>query len=94
LRKGVKGTPVAKGLNPEFEPQRIVIPARTASVTGQTGLTSLDLQDDYDAPDTRTVELSSSAEGNKKKKINWVGIGIGVGVAAVAIWALRKYKVV
>lgn len=89
-------TPVAKGLNPEFEPQRIVVPARSSSVTGQTGLIGYDLQDDYDAPDTRTVELSSSAEGdkNKKDKINWVGIGIGAVVAVGAIWALRKYKVI
>jgi hypothetical protein len=50
--------------------------------------------DDYDAPDVRTVELSSSAEGDKKKKINWVGIGIGAAVAVGAIWALRKYKVI
>jgi hypothetical protein len=89
-----KNTPVARGLNPEFEPQRIVIPARTSSVTGQTGLNGLDLMDDYDAPDVRTVELSSSAEGDKKKKINWVGIGIGAAVAVGAIWALRKYKVI
>ena len=94
----VKGraTPVAKGLNPEFEPQRIVIPARTSSVTGRTGIIGLDLQDDYDAPENRVVELTSSAEGdkNKKDKINWVGIGIGAVVAVGAIWALRKYKVI
>lgn len=85
-----KNTPVAKGLNPEFEPQRIVVPPRTSSATGLNGL---DLMDDYDAPDARFVELSSNADG-VKKKINWVGIGIGVGVAAVAIWAMRKYKVI
>lgn len=88
-------TPVDMNLNPEFEDQRIEVPAdesTMSSATG-TGLNGLDLQRDFDAPRARYVELSSNADGDKKSKINWVGIAIGVGVAAVAIWAIRKYKV-
>lgn len=86
-----QGIPVKRSLNPEFSSQRIVIPA-SSSVTGQTGLTGVDLQDDWDAPDTRVVELKSNADG--KTNINWVGIGIGAVVAVGAIWALKKYKVI
>ena len=92
-RKGFGGdaTEVDKGLNPEFSEERIEIPSEETSE--YTGLNGIDLANDYDAPDTRIVELKSNADGTSKKKINWVGIGIGVGVAALAIWAIRKYKV-
>jgi len=88
-------TPVGMDLNPEFEEQRIEIPAdesTMSSATG-TGLNGLDLQRDFDAPRARYVELSSNADGDQKPKINWTSVAIGVGVAAVAIWAIRKYKV-
>lgn len=92
-RKGFGGdaTEVDKGLNPEFSEERIDIPAEENSQF--TGLNGIDLANDYDAPDARIVELKSNADGTGKKKINWLGIGIGVGVAALAIWAIRKYKV-
>ena len=85
-------TPVDRDLNPEIEEQRIEIPAEETSYEA-TGLNGLDLKRDFDAPRARYVELSSNADGDKKKKINWTGIAIGVGVAVVAIWAIRKYKV-
>jgi hypothetical protein len=92
MRSRKKGTPVAKGLNPQFGPNRIVVPAKANSYADGTGLNGLDLMNDYDAPDARYIELSSNAEGNKKKT-NWVGIAIGAVVAVGAIWALKKYKV-
>ena len=90
-RKVAKGrTPVAKGLSPQFSTNRIVVPASEAS--SYTGLNGIDLQDDYDAPETRIIELQSNAEG-AKKKINWTGIAIGAAIAVGAIWAIRKYKI-
>jgi hypothetical protein len=80
-------TPVESELNPEFSEQRIEVPADEIA-TAFNGL-----RDDFAEPVGRFVELSSNADGDKNKKINWTGIAIGVGVAAVAIWAIRKYKI-
>jgi hypothetical protein len=80
-------TPVESDLNPEFSEQRIEVPADEVA-TAFNGL-----RDDFAEPVGRFVELSSNADGDKNKKINWTGIAIGVGVAAVAIWAIRKYKI-
>lgn len=92
LSRGYAGdvTPVESELNPEFSKQRIVIPAE--EIGSFTGINALDNKNDYDSPRTRVVELKSNADGTKTG-VNWKGIAIGVGVAAVAIWAIRKYKV-
>jgi hypothetical protein len=87
-------TPVESDLNPEFSEQRIEIPAEetgTSSANG-TGLNGLDLQRDFDAPRARYVELSSNAEGDQDKKVNWTSILLAVGIVGVTIWALRKYS--
>lgn len=92
IKKGHGGseTPVEADLNPSFSRNRIVIDAEDKSRA--TGLNGLDLQDDFDAPDARYIELTSNADGDKKK-INWTGIAIGVVVAGAIIWGLKKYKV-
>lgn len=95
---GGSETPVENELNPQMSEQRIEVPAEenNSNATG-TGLNGLDLVEDYDAPAVRTIELSSNADGNQSvkagKKINWTAVAIGVGVAAVAIWAIKKYKI-
>jgi len=82
--------PVAADLNPAFSPNRIVVPGQTKSyVTGNTGLTGLDLQDDFDAPRVREVFLG--ADGSKSG-ISWGSIAIGVAVGVAAVWAVKKYK--
>ena len=81
-------TPVAKGLNPSISPNKIVVPAKSAF----TGLNGLDLQDDFDAPNVRDIQLG--ADGSTTSKISWTSVAIGLAVGAAAIWALKKYKVV
>jgi hypothetical protein len=94
---GGSETPVENELNPQMSEQRIEVPAEDNSNATGTGLNGLDLVEDYDAPAVRTIELSSNADGAAStkvgKKINWTAVAIGVGVAAVAIWAIKKYKV-
>lgn len=88
-----KPTRVQAGLKPRFSPQRIEVPADEASSATGTGLTAIDDAADYDAPDTRVVELKSGFDGTiGKSKIKIQHVLIGVGVAALAIWAIRKYK--
>ena len=86
-------TPVEGALAPEMSEQRIEVPA-VSNFYG-TGLNGIDLQDDYDAPPARVFELKSNADGDKPvaKKLNYKAIAIGVGVALVAIWAIKKYKI-
>ena len=88
---GGSETPVETELNPEFAPNKIVIPAEEKSPA--TGLNGLDLIDDFDAPDTRFVELSSNASGITKKPINWGNVMFGIVLGGVVIYALKKYKV-
>ena len=94
LKKGHGGseTPVEADLNPSFSRNRIVVDAEDKSRATGTGLNGLDLQNDFDAPEARYIELTSNIEGDKKK-INWTGIAIGVVVAGAIIWGLKKYKV-
>ena len=57
-----------------------------------TGLNGLDLVNDFDAPDARTVELQSNmtgAEFKDKVKSNWKGIAIGAGIAVGVILAVK-----
>jgi hypothetical protein len=94
LKRGHGGseTPVEADLNPSFSRNRIVVDAEDKSRATGTGLNGLDLQNDFDAPEARYIELTSNIEGDKKK-INWTGIAIGVVVAGAIIWGLKKYKV-
>lgn len=89
---GGSETPVEAELNPEFGKNRIVVPAEEKA--SATGLNGLDLIDDYDAPDTRTFELTSNAAGDFiKKPINWGNVMLGIVLGGAIIYALKKYKV-
>lgn len=88
---GGSETPVETELNPEFSPNRIVVPAEEKSPA--IGLNGLDLIDDYDAPDTRTFELTSNASGITKNPINWGNVMLGIVLGGAVIYALKKYKV-
>jgi hypothetical protein len=82
--------PVAANLNPAFSPDKIVVPNQMVSgVTGNTGLTGIDLQDDFDAPNAR--EIFIGVDGSKTK-VSWGSVLIGVGVGVAAIWAVKKYN--
>lgn len=86
---GGSETPVASSLNPEFAEQKIVVPGASSSAEG-TGYTSLD---DYDAPELKTFELKSNAEGagKAKMKIDWNMVAIGAAVAVAGIFVYNKY---
>lgn len=86
-------TPIESSLSPVMSEHRIEIPAKS-NFSG-TGLNGLDLQNDYDAPPARIIELKSNVDGDKSvaKKLNYEAIAVGVGVAIIAIWAIKKYKI-
>lgn len=83
-QNGGDTTKVDANLNPVIETNRIEVPS---SEFAGTGLTGLDNQEDYDAPE---MEKYSFATG---KKINWLGIGLGVGAAVVAIILINKFVI-
>ena len=83
----IQVTPVARGLKADISKNRIVIPSSSF-----TGLNGLDLQDDFDAPDVREIKLG--ADGSNSSSISWKNVAIGVAVGALAIWAIRKYKLI
>jgi hypothetical protein len=90
-----KVTQVEAGLNAEFSPNKIEVPAQdtatsTASSFDGTGLIGLDSYRDYDAPPVRNVELNfSNASGSRK--IDWKSIAIGVGVTVLGIVVYNKF---
>lgn len=91
-KKGLSGDsviPVDEQLKPEFDTQRIVVPASelTTGYDGETGLIALDSSEDFDSPTEYTY---SSADG--LKNVNWKGVLIGVAVAGLAIWGAKKAK--
>lgn len=79
-------TPVQKGLNPHFSPNRIVVDAKSNA----TGINGLDLMDDYDAPDVREIQLG--VDGSTTNSVNWMGIAIGVAIGVTAIVVAKKYN--
>ena len=90
-------TEIEQGLNPQISKNRIVIPPRglteselTYSAEG-TGLIAIDNAEDYDAPTGIMYENFSGADGSK---YNVAGIVMGVAVAGLAIWAVKKYKLI
>lgn len=86
---GGSETPTEAELNPEFSKQRIEVPAES----NMTGLNGLDNQEDIDAPETRTIELMSNADGLIGKKLDWKAVAIGVLIAGGLIYVAKKYKV-
>lgn len=101
-RKRAKITLVKTSLNPIIRKNMIVVPpAEASSMIGpeatpdapSTGLVGLDQQNDYDAPPKLEIELQSGFAGGASG-ISTTGVLLGLGLAAVAIWAIRKYKIV
>jgi hypothetical protein len=88
--QGGSETPTEVELNPKFGANRIDVPA--ASNAQGPYSNPEDLANDYDAPETRTVELSSSAEGKKGKfNIDWKLVAIGAAIAVGGILVYNKY---
>ena len=83
-------------MNPEFSKDKIVIPAseRGVGFDSQTGLIGIDNQQDFDAPEVREFDLTfSGADGSgSTTKLNLKAIAIGVGVGILAIYLIRRYK--
>lgn len=96
-KDGGSETSVEKDLNPDISEQRIEVPAseEVSGFNGGTGLIGVDDNSDYDAPAVRKFDLKfSSADGGvAKPKTNWTAIAIGVGVGVLAIYLIKKYKV-
>ena len=88
-------TPVDVELNPEFSQDKIVVPAseQGEGANGETGLIGMDNQQDFDAPEVRQFDLTfSGADGESNSKINFKALAIGVGVGILAIYIIKKYK--
>jgi hypothetical protein len=86
-------TKVSKSLDPAFNKNLIVIPAKevsgASSAEGETGLIALDDINDFDAP---TENEYSMASGNTLKNVNWKDVLIGVAIAGLAIYGAKKAK--
>lgn len=90
--EGVKPTVVEKNLHASISKNKIEVPGKKSSANG-TGLNGLDNQNDFDAPRTRVIELTSNADGATSDSSKHVkAIVIGVGLGALAIYAIHKYK--
>jgi hypothetical protein len=89
-------TPVDVELNPEFSENEIVVPAseQGEGANGETGLIGMDNQQDFDAPEVREFDLTfSGADGSGSgTKINLKALAIGVGVGILAIYLIKRYK--
>jgi hypothetical protein len=85
-------TKVSKSLDPAFNKNLIVIPAKEvggASSAEGTGLIALDDINDFDAPIENEFSLAS---GSPLKNVNWKGVLIGVAIAGLAIYGAKKAK--
>jgi hypothetical protein len=87
-------TPVDVELNPEFSENEIVVPAseQGEGANGQTGLIGMDNQQDFDAPEVREFDLTFSGADGSGTKINLKALAIGVGVGILAIYLIKRYK--
>ncbi len=92
MKRKSRVTKVSRNLSPEFDSQRIVIPAAELSTgaNGETGLIALDNMNDFDAPQENEFEFSNAS--GPMKNVNWKGVIIGVAVAGLAIWGAKKAK--
>jgi hypothetical protein len=92
MKRKNRVTKVSRNLRPEFDSQRIVIPAAelTTGANGETGLIALDDINDFDAPRENEFEFSNAS--GPMKNVNWKGVLIGVAVAGLAIWGAKKAK--
>jgi hypothetical protein len=92
MKRKNRVTKVSRNLSPEFDSQRIVIPAAELSTgaNGETGLIALDNMSDFDAPMENEFEFSNAS--GPMKNVNWKGVLMGVAVAGLAIWGAKKAK--
>jgi hypothetical protein len=92
MKRKNRVTKVSRNLKPEFDTQRIVIPAAelTTGANGETGLIALDNMNDFDAPTENEFEFSNAS--GPMKNVNWKGVLMGVAVAGLAIWGAKKAK--
>lgn len=92
MKRKNRVTKVSANLKPEFDTQKIVIPAAELSTgaNGETGLIALDDMNDFDAPTENEFEFSNAS--GAMKGVNWKGVLIGVAVAGLAIWGAKKAK--
>lgn len=88
--------PVAADLDPTISQNSIEIPASevAASSFNGTGLIALDDERDYDAPETRAVDIKSNFNGSNVKTWPWGKILIGAAIIGVAVVYLKKKKVI
>lgn len=92
MKRKNRVTKVSRNLKPEFDTQRIVVPAAelTTGANGETGLIALDDINDFDAPQENEFEFSNAS--GPMKNVNWKGVLMGVAVAGLAIWGAKKAK--
>jgi hypothetical protein len=92
MKRKNRVTKVSRNLRPEFDTQRIVVPAAELSTgaNGETGLIALDNMNDFDAPRENEFEFSNAS--GSMKNVNWKGVIMGVAVAGLAIWGAKKAK--
>jgi hypothetical protein len=91
MKRSKMATKIAKSLKPEFDTQKITIPAAdlTTGASGETGLIAIDDANDFDSPPESTFTFSN-ASGKSAKK--WGGIILGALVIGAAIWYGKKKK--
>lgn len=91
MKQSQMRTKVAKGLKPEFDTQKITIPAAdlTTGASGETGLIAIDDSNDFDSPPENTFTFSNASGAGAKK---WGGILLGALVIGAAIWYGKKKK--
>ena len=83
-------TPVLTSLNPKMGNNSIVIPAKESG-SNAVGIIGLDNAMDYDA---NAVEIKLGADGEQSSKIPFKAIAAGLVVGALAIYVMRKYKII
>ena len=93
-------TPVDIELNPNIGPQQIIVPELDGSELDEsesnasgTGLNGLDNINDYDAPPTRTIEITSNASGSETVGLSLSGFIVTlmvVGALGFAIWDTKS----
>jgi hypothetical protein len=91
IKQSKMATKIAKGLKPEFDTQKITIPAAdlTTGAGGETGLIAIDDIKDYNAPPENTFTFSNASGTGVKK---YGGILLGALVIGLAIYYGKKKK--
>jgi len=89
--RGLGETAVDKSLGPDFDNQRITIPAAdlTTGADGSTGLIALDDSNDLDAPSERVIDIKLGVDGDYSEASGGTGIkkygGLLLGALVIGI---------